>query len=79
MSAHRAIMIVRCLTRLVCLVQVYGVGGGDVRRMADFRGASGAEMQGWPAVEGLLSASVGTAEPAGSLGARLECRSGGGR
>eukprot|EP01043_Picozoa_sp_COSAG02_P059657 COSAG02_NODE_7642_length_2919_cov_14.814184_5_plen_143_part_00 len=74
--AHRAIIKGRCLTRLVCLVQVYGVGGGDLRQVADFRGASGAEMQGWAAVEGLLSASVGTAEPAGSMGARLECRSG---
>ena len=35
-------------------------------------------MQGWPAVEGLFSASVGTAEPVGTLGRRLEGRSGGG-
>ena len=49
---------------MVCLAQVYGVGGGDLRRMPDFRGASRAEMQGWPAVDGLLSASVGSAEPA---------------
>ena len=47
--------------------------------VADFRGASGAEMQGWPAVEGLLSASVGSAEPVGTLGRGLACRSGGAR
>ena len=63
----------------VAVLQVGEVGGGDLRRMADFRHASRVEMQGWPAVEGLLSASVGTAELVGSLGARLECRSGGGR
>ena len=44
-----------------------------------FGGACRAEMQGWPAVEGLLSASVGTAEVVGTMGLRLECRSGGGR
>ena len=36
-------------------------------------------MQGWPAVEGLLSAGLGTAEAVGTLGLRLACRSGGGR
>ena len=77
--AHGAIIITGSTACLVCLVQVDEVGGGDLRRVADFRGASGAEMQGWPAVEGLLSASVGSAEPAGSLGPWLECRSGGGR
>ena len=77
--AHRAIVIVGCLTCLVCLAQVYGVGGGDLRRMPDFRGASGAEMQGWPAVEGLLSASVGMAEVVGTLGRGLGGSSGGGR
>ena len=62
----------------MCLVQVYGVGDGDLRRMLDFRGASGPEMQGWPAVEGLFSASVATSEPVGTLDRGLECRSGGG-
>ena len=76
--AHRAIVIVGCLTCLVCLAQVYGVGGGDLRQMPDFRGASGAEMQGWPAVDGLLSASVGSAEPARTLGRGLGGWSGGG-
>ena len=76
--AHRAIIIARRLTCLVCLVQVYGVGGGELRRMPDLRGDSGAEMQGWPAVDGLLSVGVGMAEVVGTLGLRLECRSGGG-
>ena len=76
--AHRAVVIINSSARLVCLVQVDEVGGGDLRRVVDFRGASGAEMQGWAAVDGLLSASMGTAEPAGSLGPRLECRRGGG-
>ena len=56
--------------------QVGEVGGGDLRRMADFRRASEVEMQSWPAVEGLFSASVGTAELVGTLGLRLEHRSG---
>ena len=60
-------------------MQVDEVGGGDLRRMAAFRHASRVEMRGWLAVEGLLSASVGTAELVGTLGLRLACRSGGGR
>ena len=47
--------------------------------MVDFASASRVEMQGWPAVEGLLSELLGTAEPVGPLGPWLECRSGGGR
>ena len=47
---------------MVCLAQVYGVGGGDLRQMPDFRGASGAEMQGWPAVDGVLSVVLSTFE-----------------
>ena len=39
--------------------------------MVDCRRASRAEMQGWPAVEGLLSAGLGTAEAVGTLGLRL--------
>ena len=60
-------------------MQVDEVGGGDLRRMAAFRRASRVEMRGWPAVEGLLSAGLGTAEAVGTLGLRLACRSGGGR
>ena len=63
----------------MCLVQVYGVGGGDLRRMVDFRRASRAEIECWVAEEKLFSASVGTAELAGTLDQGLECRSGGGR
>ena len=47
--------------------------------MVDFASASRVEMQGWPAVEGLLSELLGTAEPAGPLEPWLEGRSGGGR
>ena len=77
--AHGAVGSTGADGLLVAVLQVGEVGGGDLRRMADFRRASRAEMQGWPAVEGLLSASVGTAEVVGTLGLRLECRSGGGR
>ena len=77
-SAHRAIAITGHTDLCVAVVQVDEVGGGDLRRMVDSRRASEVEMQGWPAVEGLFSASVGTAEPVGTLGLRLECRSGGG-
>ena len=47
-------------------------------RMADCRRASRAETQGWPAVDGLLSACVGTAEAVGTLGRGLGGSSGGG-
>ena len=32
-------------------MQVDEVGGGDLREMADFRGAFAAEMEGWAAQE----------------------------
>ena len=63
---------------LVCLAQAYGVGGGDLRRMADFGGASRPEIECWVAVEELFGGLLGTAEPARTLGRGLECRSGGG-
>ena len=47
--AHGAIIIAGCLTCLVCLVQVDEVGGGDLRRVADFGGAFAAEIEGWVA------------------------------
>ena len=78
-STHRAIAITGHTDLCVAVMQVDEVGGGDLRRMAAFRHASRIEMQGWPTVEGLLSASVGTAEPVGTLDRGLECRSGGGR
>ena len=58
------------------MLQVCEVDGGDLRRMVDYGGAVAAEMQGWPAVEGRFSASVGMAELVGTLGLRLEHRSG---
>ena len=36
-------------------MQVDEVGGGDLREMADFRGAFAAEMEGWAAGAGLRS------------------------
>ena len=77
--AHGAVSLTGADELCVAVLQVGEVGGGDLRRMADFRRASRVEMQGWPAVEGLLSELLGTAEPAGPLGPWLECRSGGGR
>ena len=61
------------LTCLVCLAQVYGVGGGDLRRMADFRHASRAEIECWVAEEKLFSGLLGTAELARTLGRGLAC------
>ena len=58
------------------MLQVCEVDGGDLRRMVDFGGAVAAEMQGWLSLEQLFSASVGTAELVGTLGLRLEHRSG---
>ena len=57
----------------MCLVQVYGVGGGDLRRMADFRRASRAEIECWVAEEKLFSGLLGTAELARTLGRGLAC------
>ena len=71
--AHGAIVITGSSARLVCLVQVYGVGGGDLRRMADFRHASRAEIECWVAEEKLFSGLLGTAELARTLGRGLAC------
>ena len=49
--AHGAIVKGGCLTRLVCLVQVDEVGGGDLRRMADFSGAPHPDMEGAAALQ----------------------------
>ena len=56
----------------MCLAQVYGVGGGDLRRMPDFRGASGAEMQGWPAKEWVYGVLRGAAQPVQTPGRSVE-------
>ena len=49
--AHGAIVKGCCLTCLVCLVQVDEVGGGDLRRMADFSGAPHPDMEGAAALQ----------------------------
>ena len=51
----------------MCLVQVDEVGGGDLRRMVDFRGASRVEMQGWPAEERVYGELQGAAQQGGTL------------
>ena len=42
-------------------MQVDEVGGGDLREMADFRGAFAAEMEGWVAQEWVYAALRGVA------------------
>ena len=49
----------------MCLVQVDEVGGGDLRQMADFRGASAAEMVTWAAEKWLYGVLWGAAQPHG--------------
>ena len=60
----------------MCLAQAYGVGGGDLRRMADFGGASRPEIECWVAEEKLFSELLGTAELARTLGRGLGGSSG---
>ena len=48
-------------------MQVDEVGGGDLREMADFRGAFAAEMEGWAAQEWVYAALRGAAQPAWTL------------
>ena len=67
--AHGAVIIAGCLTCLVCLVQVYEVGGGDLRRVADFGGAFAAEIEGWVAEKRVYDVLWGAAQPA-----RILCR-----
>ena len=49
--AHGAIIIAGSTACLVCLVQVDEVGGGDLRRMADFSGAPHPDMEGAAALQ----------------------------
>ena len=65
--AHGAIVKGRCLTCLVCLVQVDEVGGGDLRRVADFGGAFAAEIEGWVAEKRVYDVLRGAAQPAWTL------------
>ena len=76
--AHAAVGLRHPDELLVAVLQVDEVGGGDLRRMADFRRACWAEMQGWPAMVQLFSASVGSAEPVWTLGRGLGGSSEGG-
>ena len=76
--AHGAIITARCLTCLVCLVQVDEVGGGGLRRVADFGGAFAAEIESWVAEKRTYDVLRGAAQPARTL-RRGEARWLGGR
>ena len=65
--AHGAVIITGSTARLVCLVQVDEVGGGDLRRVADFGGAFAAEIEGWVAQERVYGALRGAMQPAWTL------------
>ena len=65
--AHGAIIITGSSARLVCLVQVDEVGGGDLRRVADFGGAFAAEIEGWVAEKRVYDVLWGAAQPARTL------------
>ena len=55
----------------MCLVQVYEVGGGDLRRVADFGGGFVAEIEGWVAEERVYDVLRGATQPGGTLGRGL--------
>ena len=65
--AHGAIIVVRCLTCLVRLVQVDEVGGGDLRWVVDFGGAFAAEIESWVAEKRTYDVLRGAAQPARTL------------
>ena len=65
--AHGAIIIINSSARLVCLVQVDEVGGGDLRQVADFGGAFAAEIEGWVAEKRTYDVLRGAAQPARTL------------
>ena len=48
----------------MCLVQVYEVCGGDLRRVADFGGGFAAEIEGWVAEKRVYDVLRGAAQPA---------------
>ena len=52
---------------LVAVLQVDEVGGFPRREIADFRGASRAEMEGWVAEERVYGELRGAAQPVGTL------------
>ena len=47
----------------MCLVQVYEVGGGDLRQVADFSGAFAAEIESWVAEKRVYDVLRGAAQP----------------
>ena len=51
----------------MCLVQVDEVGGGGLRRVADFGGAFAAEIEGWAAEERVYGVLRGAAQLARTL------------
>ena len=51
----------------MCLVQVYEVGGGDLRRVADFGGGFAAEIEGWVAEKRVYDVLRGVAQPAWTM------------
>ena len=51
----------------MCLAQVYGVGGGDLRQMVDFGGAFAAEIEGWVVEKRAYDVLRGAAQPARTL------------
>ena len=48
-------------------MQVYEVGGGDLRQVADFGGAFAAEIEGWVAEKRVYDVLRGAAQPAWTL------------
>ena len=52
---------------LVAVLQVDEVGEFSRRETADFRGASGAEMEGWVAEKRVYSELRGATQPGGTL------------
>ena len=52
-------------------MQVYEVGGGDLRRVADFGGGFAAEIEGWVAEKRVYDVLRGAAQPGGTLGRGL--------
>ena len=49
-------------------MQVDEVGGGDLRRVADFGGAFAAEIEGWAAEERVYGELRGAAQSVGTSG-----------
>ena len=65
--AHGAIIITGSTACLVCLVQVDEVGGGDLRRVADFGGTFAAEIESWVAEKRVYDVLRGAAQLARTL------------